>query len=85
MQIDTNEIDSVLDKVRTLKAEMAGMENLAGQCVYLTTHDVAQKLGVSEAAARDYMNRPDFPLLKVGKSLKVSSWAFLLYNMQARI
>lgn len=82
--IDLKEIDELVSKLNEAKAALSSMEKIAGECKYLTTKDVAEALGVSEAAAREYMNRPDFPLLKVGKSLKVSSWAFLLYNMQAR-
>lgn len=42
----------------------------------LNTSEVAQILGCSLPTAREIMHRRDFPLIKVGKNLKVSQAAF---------
>jgi hypothetical protein len=44
--------------------------------VFYNTADVAAMLGCSLPVARAIMYRADFPLLKVGKALKVSKSAF---------
>ena len=44
--------------------------------IFYNTADVAQMLGCSLPVARSIMYRADFPLLKVGKALKVSKPAF---------
>ena len=54
-------------------------ENKVAAKEYITfynTSDVAQMLGCSLPVARAIMYRADFPLLRVGKALKVSKPAF---------
>ena len=58
---------------------MEYLEKKTSQKDYITfynTMDVAKMLGCSPPVARAIMYRADFPLLKVGKSLKVSKPAF---------
>lgn len=43
---------------------------------FYNTMDVAKMLGCSPPVARAIMYRADFPLLRVGKALKVSKPAF---------
>lgn len=43
---------------------------------FYNTSDVAKMLGCSLPVARSIMYRADFPLLRVGKALKVSKPAF---------
>lgn len=72
----------------TLKAtelEFSAVNELLCQEEYYTTKDVARLLGCSEASAREYMNRPDFPRLNVGKGFKVSKIAFFKYNLEQRV
>ena len=75
-------IDDLINKLTTFKTEYVSVQELIGSEKYLTAEDVAKLLGVSAAAAREYMSRPDFPKLKVGKGYKVSSTAFFLYNLK---
>lgn len=84
MGINIDDIDELIAKLNEAKIALNDIENIVGKCEYLTAKDVAKILKVSDEAARAYMNRPDFPALKVGKGLRVNSWAFLIYNMQAR-
>lgn len=46
------------------------------------TKDVARILGCSLPTARDVMMRYDFPLIRVGKNMKVSSKALEEWSMK---
>lgn len=43
---------------------------------FLSTKDVAEALGCSIPTARKIMLKRDFPLIKVGRSMKVEEHAF---------
>lgn len=43
---------------------------------FYNTNDVAKMLGCTPPTARAIMYRADFPLIRVGKALKVSKAAF---------
>ena len=77
-------IDDFISKLQTFKHEYVDVQSLISQEKYLTAEDVAAILGVSKPAAREYMNRPDFPKLNVGHGYKVSATAFFLYNLEPR-
>lgn len=49
------------------------------------TKDIARILGCSIPTAREIMHRADFPLLAVGKNLKVSKPAFEQWTMAKRV
>lgn len=49
------------------------------------TKEVAKSLGCSIPTAREIMHRPDFPLIKVGKNLRVSKEAFMRWAEERRI
>lgn len=58
---------------------MEDLEKKTTQKEYITfynTLDVAKMLGCSPPVARAIMYRADFPLVRVGKALKVSKHAF---------
>ncbi|MEE0872090.1 MAG: helix-turn-helix domain-containing protein [Ruminococcus sp.] len=52
---------------------------------FLDTKDVATALGCSLPAARNIMNRADFPLIRVGKNYKVSKDALIEWTKKRRI
>lgn len=52
---------------------------------FLDTVDVAKLLNCSLPTARQVMHRKDFPLIKVGKNLKVELQAFKNWSQQARL
>ena len=52
---------------------------------FLNTKDVAKALGCSLPTARRIMSRQDFPLIRVGKNMKVSNAAFLKWSEARRI
>ena len=51
----------------------------------LDVDDVAEILQCSLPIARDFMNREDFPLLKIGKKLLVEQDALHNYLQQRRV
>lgn len=59
------------------------MEN--EKTIFYGTKEIAKCLGCSMPTAREIMHRSDFPLIKVGKNLKVSKAAFEEWAMQQRV
>ena len=55
------------------------------EMVFLSTKDVADALGCSLPTARKIMRRPSFPLIRVGKNMRVSKSAFLKWSESRRI
>jgi hypothetical protein len=53
--------------------------------VFLNTEQVATALGCSLPTARRIMRRPDFPLIRVGKNMKVAKNSFLKWAETRRI
>ncbi len=53
--------------------------------VFLNTKEVANALGCSLPTARQIMMRADFPLVRVGKNLKVELHAFKDWSKQRRV
>ncbi len=57
------------------------MENIK----FLGTKEVAKALGCSLPTARRIMRRPDFPLIRCGKNMRVSLQAFERWSESRRI
>ena len=53
--------------------------------IFLSTKDVAKALGCSLPTARRIMHRPDFPLIRVGKNMRVSLDSFKKWSESRRI
>lgn len=53
--------------------------------IFLNTEQVADALDCSLPTARRIMKRQDFPLIRVGKNMKVSKAAFLKWAEKRRI
>lgn len=47
---------------------------------FLNSKEVASALGCSIPTARKVMRRPDFPLIRAGKNMKVSKSAFIKWS-----
>ena len=76
--------------IRTKAAEQtapADEEAMAGfsEIVFLGTKDVAKCLGCNVDTARQIMKRRDFPLIMVGKNMRVSKLAFEAWAMERRV
>ena len=83
IQIKSN-IDEELEKAERLLSVYSLIKNMQEEEDYLTAEDVARILGCTIVSAREYMSRPDFPLIECGKGMKVNRLAFLLYNLERR-
>lgn len=59
----------------TLNCEGAEKYNSDVNIIFLDTKEVAKFLGCSVPTARQIMYRQDFPLIKVGKNLRVEKTA----------
>lgn len=52
---------------------------------FLGTKDVAKALGCSLPTARRIMRRPDFPLIRCGKNMRVSALSFMKWAECRRV
>lgn len=59
-------------------------ETKENDAIFYTTKDLCRILGCSDPTARELMNRPDFPLIKVGKNNRVYKPAFEKWAMERR-
>lgn len=64
------------------KTTQSATEN---QPIFYGTKEIARSLGCSIPLAREIMHRPDFPLVKVGKNLKVYKSAFEKWASERRL
>jgi len=53
--------------------------------IFYGTKEIARSFGCSIPLAREIMHRPDFPLVKVGKNLKVYKSAFEKWASERRL
>ena len=77
-------IDEEISKVQQLLNLLHELKACDDAQMYLTSDEVSELLKCSLKEAQNYMNRPDFPKLEVGKGAKVNKLAFLMYNMERR-
>lgn len=63
---------------------LEGGTNVNDRSIFYTTSDIAEILGCAPETARQIMNRPDFPLIRVGKNYKVFKPAFEKWAMERR-
>lgn len=77
-------IDEEISKAQQLLDLLESLKSCEDSEMYLTAKDISKLMHCSEREAQNYMNRPDFPRLEVGKSVKVNKLAFLLYNLERR-
>lgn len=77
-------IDEEISKAQLLLNLLEELKKCDDSEMYLTAKDISQMMHCSEREAQNYMNRPDFPRLEVGKSVKVNKLAFLIYNLERR-
>lgn len=61
-----------MNNIKTLK----NAAQSSAEPIFYNTADIARLLGCSIGTAREIMYRKDFPLLKIGKNLKVNKNAF---------
>lgn len=72
-------------KLRKLKIKTTKGSLIMYNIKFLNTKDVAKVLNCSVPTARQLMMRADFPLIKVGKNLKVEEQAFIDWANKRRV
>lgn len=72
-------------KLRKLKIKTTKGNLIMYNIKFLNTRDVATVLNCSVPTARQLMMRADFPLIKVGKNLKVEEQAFIEWANKRRV
>ena len=72
-------------KLRKLKIKTTKGSLIMYNIKFLNTKDVAKVLNCSVPTARQLMMRADFPLIKVGKNLKVEEQAFIEWANKRRV
>ena len=65
--------------------EISEKEKQAENSIFYDVKDIAKIFGCSIPTARELMHRPDFPLIRFGKILRVSKPALDEWAMQRRI
>ncbi len=65
--------------------EASEKEKQAENIVFYDVKDIAKMFGCSIPTARELMHRPDFPLIRFGKILRVSKTALDAWAMQKRM
>ena len=58
---------------------------MTNELVFYTTSDVRRILGIGNKTCLDLFHRPDFPCIKIGKSLKITKEKFNEYVNSRRI
>lgn len=70
---------------QVVQDEWTALNELVDKEQYLDADGVARYMGIPKSAASNYMNRPDFPVLKAcGQSRLVSKTALFLYNLERK-
>ena len=64
--------------------DLSGGTDVNDRSKFYSTSDIAEMLGCAPETARQIMNRPDFPLIRVGKNYKVFKPAFEQWAMERR-
>ena len=64
---------------------MSEENNQKDYITFYNTVDVAKMLGCTPPTAREIMYRADFPLIRVGKALKVSKHAFEKWSSERQV
>lgn len=83
--VDINELNMIIDKYEKFVGLDETVEKLVKNQKFLTTSEVAKKLRISVSSARTFMQREDIPIVKVGKSVRISETALFLYCLERRV
>lgn len=76
--------DNIFEISRELDKICLALDRLeqSGEKLIIGIDDIIKMTGWSRNTTRNFMNRPDFPLIHIGKELQVNKIAFILYTMQ---
>lgn len=80
MELTTENIQDLNRELLNIIAAVKEIET-CGDNLIMDADDVAKMFGWGTAVTREFMNRPDFPLIKIGKKLQVNRLALVKYTM----
>lgn len=81
MELTTENIQELNRDLIEIISSLKALEEYEGRLI-MDSDDVAKMFGWSKSAAQELMNRPDFPVIKIGKKLQVNRLALVKYTMQ---
>ena len=74
--------DEELERMRLLKEEIEQWNEIEADKLFLGVKKLAEMLECSERSAREFMDLPGFPLLKIGNKPKVNVFALNEFTQQ---
>lgn len=80
MELTTENIQDLNRELLDIIAAVKEIET-CGDNLIMDADDVAKMFGWGTTATKEFMNRPDFPLIKIGKKLQVNRLALIKYTM----
>ena len=81
MDLTTDNIQELNRDLIEIISSLKALED-CGDKLIMDSDDVAKMFGWSKMTAQEFMNRPDFPLIKVGRKLQVNRLALIKYTMK---
>ncbi len=81
MELTTENIQELNRDLIEIISSLKALED-CGEKLIMDSDDVAKMFGWSKLTAQEFMNRPDFPLIKIGRKLQVNRLALVKYTMQ---
>lgn len=81
MELTTENIQELNRDLIEIISSLKALEEYDEKLI-MDSDDVAEMFGWGKSAAQELMNRPDFPVIKIGKKLQVNRLALVKYTMQ---
>ena len=81
MELSTENLQEISREIQDIATAITSLE-ACGNKLIIGIEDIMEMTGWSKNTVRQFMHRPDFPLIKVGKDLQVNKIAFVKYTMQ---
>lgn len=84
MELTTDNIQELNRNLIEIISSIKALED-CGENLIMDSDDVAEMFGWSKQTAQEFMSRPDFPLIKIGKKLQVNRLALIKYTMRKTV
>lgn len=81
MELTTENIQELNRDLIEIISSLKALEN-CGEKLIMDSDDVAKMFGWSKRTAQEFMHRPDFPRIEIGKKTQVNRLALVKYTMQ---
>lgn len=81
MELSTENLKNISQELQDITTALKALE-ASGDKLIIGIEDIMEMTGWSRETVRQFMHRPDFPLIKIGRDLQVNKIAFVHYTMQ---